>query len=363
MNSFQDRTVFIAPLNWGLGHATRTIPIIHEVMAKGAKVILGGDGRSLKLLEKEFPMLTAIELPSYGVLYSEGSQMVATTLWRAPKYLSAVRSEHLALQKIIEEKNIDLVISDNRYGLWSKKVKTVFICHQLALIPPTMLDWATPAVYRLHRTFMDRFDEIWIPDYESSKSLAGRLVHQFPLAEKMKLIGGLSRFNDDLPVVGIEELGQIDVVCVLSGPEPQRSLLEAKIRKQVSSMDRNVLIVQGKTENYKIEKEGNMTSVSYLTSSSLFSVLKVANVVVARSGYSTIMDLSSLGKKAILIPTPGQTEQVYLANNLSQRNIAVVQQQSQLDIKQALMAVQQTKGFAQQGNHEMLKAVLNDFQL
>ncbi|MEZ5006930.1 MAG: glycosyltransferase [Chitinophagales bacterium] len=363
MSSFKNKTVFVAVLNWGLGHATRSIPIINELISLKAKVILGGDGRSLKLLEKEFPHLKTVELPSYGVLYSEGSQMVATTLFRAPKYLNAVRLEHQALEKLIDEHKIDVVISDNRYGLWTKKVKSIFVCHQLALIPPQPFDWATSAVYRLHRLFMDRYDEIWIPDFDKAHSLAGRLVHQFPFTSKMKLIGALSRFNDCISSGSITEFGIIDIVCVLSGPEPQRSLLENKMREQAQLIDRDILIVQGKTETYKVERDGRITTISYLTSNVLYSILKEANVVIARSGYSTIMDLAALGKKAILIPTPGQTEQVYLANNLSDKHIAVVQQQSQLNIAIALNDIENVKGFPMNGNHDLLKAVMNDLVL
>ncbi len=179
-----------------MGHASRTIPIIRQLLKWKAEVIIGGDGRSFQLLEKEFPELQALELPAYDVKYTQGSGMVATTLLRAPKYLNAVRLEHKAIEEIVKQYKIDLVISDNRYGLWTKKVPCVFICHQLALIPPKIMDWATPIVYRLHRLFMDRFDEIWIPDFDGTANLSGRLAHHFPLTNKMKFIGALSRFSE-----------------------------------------------------------------------------------------------------------------------------------------------------------------------
>lgn len=287
--------------------------------------------------------------------------MVATTLLRAPKYLNAVRLEHKALEHIIKEYKINLVISDNRYGLWTKKVPCVFICHQLALIPPKILDWTTPLVYRLHGLFMDRFNEIWIPDFEGRFNLSGRLSHQYPLTKKMKFIGSLSRFGELDAIQKPHDFGEVEVVCVLSGPEPQRTLLEEKIIEQSKLIDRNILIVQGKTEEYKLVKKERLTLVSFLTSEKLEAVIKAAKVIIARSGYSTVMDLSALGKKAILIPTPGQTEQVYLANNLSDKNIVVVEQQDDLDLKRSLGGIKETKGFPKLENDDLLKEVMANF--
>lgn len=339
------KKIFLAPLNWGLGHATRSIPIIEQLLQWNATVIIGGDGRSFQLLKAEYPNLEAIELPSYDVKYTDNAAMVAITLFRAPKYLYAIKKEHDVLQQIIKSHNIDYVISDNRYGLFTSLVPTVFICHQIALIPPKILSPTTPIVYRLHRLFLDRYDKIWIPDFKGKDNLSGVLTNKYPLTEKMAFVGALSRFKPNEPSVDLSELSNIDIVCVLSGPEPQRTLLEDALRNQLSNIQRNVLIVQGKTEKYTVTKDKRITTISFLTSKQLNAVMSNANVIIARSGYSTILDLAAIGKKAILIPTPGQTEQEYLAKNLHKQGKIILQHQSTLDVEGALDAIKEIDGF------------------
>jgi uncharacterized protein (TIGR00661 family) len=336
---------FIAPLDWGLGHATRIIPIIQQLLNWNASVMIGGDGRSFQLLKEEFPHLKAIELPAYNVKYTGNAAMVAITLIRTPNYLLAIKQEHDALQQIVKNHQIDFVISDNRYGLWTNLVPTIFICHQIALIPPKYFEWGSLLAYRLHRYFIDQFNHIWIPDFDGEQHLTGKLTTKYPLTNKMAYIGALSRFSTAPKAENIEHLSPIDIVCVLSGPEPQRTLLEYELLKSFDGINRQLLIVQGKTEQYEIHQNKNVKLVSYLTSKVLNTVLQKANVIVARSGYSTIMDLATLGKKAILIPTPGQTEQEYLAKKLSAEGKVVMRQQSDLNIESALIEIERIDGF------------------
>lgn len=335
------------------------MPIINWLLEAKANVIIGGDGRSLELLKQEYPSLPFIELPSYNVQYPKDGNFVMSTLMRSPIYLNAVRQEYMALQDIIDNCSIDVVISDNRYGLWTDKVPCVFIGHQIVLQPSERLKWATPIAYRMQRLFLDRFDEVWIPDNEKENSIAGDLVHQYPLTKNMKLMGALSRFEqkDNLE----HEFGELDIVCVLSGPEPQRSLLEYQLKKQLKDLGRSVLIVQGKTETYEAKQVKNITKVSYLTSETLHAVLQQAKVIISRTGYSTVMDLYALGKKAILIPTPGQTEQILLGEHLAEKDYAIVQQQDNLDIPQAIEQLGNIKGFPQQDRNRLMSNVLASF--
>lgn len=349
------KKIFIAILNWGLGHATRSIPIIQQLIDWNASVLIGGDGRAFQLLKEEYPTLTAIELPSYDVKYTGNAAMVAITLLRAPKYLWAIKQEQDALQQIIKNYSIDFVISDNRYGLWSHLVPTIFVCHQIALIPPKNLEFGSLFAYRLHRYFLDKFDHIWIPDFGDAQHLTGKLTNKYPLTEKMVYVGALSRFATKKEGAVDESLGSIDIVCVLSGPEPQRTLLEQSILKSLEGIKRNVLIVQGITEQFAIQEKGSIRMVTYLTSAALNNVLRKANIVIARSGYSTIMDLATLGKKAILIPTPGQTEQEYLAQKLSEEGKCIVRQQNNLNLKSALIEIESISGFSSIQFKEELK--------
>ena len=358
INNFSNRKVLVAPLDWGLGHTTRSMPIIDQLLEWNAEVILGGDGRSFHLLKTEYPDLECIELPAYNVRYNTGSAMVATTLLRTPTYLRAIYREHAALEQIIRDRGIDLVVSDNRYGMWSSKIPCAIICHQISIIPPGIMRWATQLTYRLHLFFLNRFDQIWIPDLEGRGNLSGILSHQFESTDKMRFIGPLSRF-EGMPVAALED--DPPVLVVLSGPEPQRTAIEKKIVKQASRLNRRFIIVQGKTESYEERTEDNIKYVSFMNANQLGAAFRQTEIVIARSGYSTVMDLAKLGKKAILIPTPGQTEQKYLAEQLASKGMAVIRKQDSLDLKQALEEVQSIQGFSVMPSNELLKNVLKAF--
>ncbi len=356
-----DKRILVAPLDWGLGHAARSMPIIDQLLDWNADVIIGGDGRSLKLLRREYPKLQVLELPSYDARYTTDSNMVAMTLLLAPKYLAAVYREHQVIEEKVEELGLDLIVSDNRYGLFTDKTPCVIMCHQLALIPPKIFDWATPAVFKIHMSFINRFNELWIPDYEGEENLSGRLAHKFDKANSWRFLGPLSRFQDIDQKAEQTEFREVDIVCVLSGPEPQRTLFEENLMAEARKLKRKVLIVQGKTESYTVKRYRHITIVSFLTSNQLYSVMKRANVVISRSGYSTIMDLNALGKKAIFIPTPGQTEQEYLAKRLAHRNVIVKQDQSSINLQAALEEVDITTGFSKDSTTSLLESQLEDF--
>ena len=317
--------ILIAPLNWGLGHATRCIPIIDALLERGFKISLASDGRALALLKKEYPDLATFELPGYEVRYF-GNSMTWSIARQLPKIALAVFKEKKAIRKIVESQGIDLIISDNRYGCRSSLCKNIFISHQINIaIPYQHLE---NLVNKINHYFIKLFDECWIPDFAGTKSLAGKLSNtQLPYQH----VGPLSRFKKST----LKK--EYDVIAVLSGPEPQRSILEEKIITQLQQVNIKALIVQGKTETLE-QREINhqIKIVSFLTSRALNEAILKSEIVIARSGYSTIMDLVALGKKAILIPTPGQTEQEYLAKRLMKQQRFYFQQQDALDLKTAL---------------------------
>jgi uncharacterized protein (TIGR00661 family) len=333
------------------------MPLINTLLEWKAEVILGGDGRSLHLLENEYPGLESIELPSYNVRYTSGSAMAAMTIALIPNYLMAAYREHAFLARLIQQRGIDAVISDNRYGMWSPKVPSVVISHQISIIPPSVIGWTMPAIYRLHRLFLHRFDQVWIPDLAGHSNLSGQLSHKYAPSDKMRYIGPLSRFQGSV----LKPANGSGVLAVLSGPEPQRTILEERIAAQAAGMEEEFTVVQGKTESYSERKEGNIRYVSYMNSAQLLEAFSRAEVVVARSGYSTIMDLYALGKKAVFIPTPGQTEQEYLAEQLGAQGMAVVQKQNALDLDSALKQVKRIRGFPVMGSNEMYREVLREF--
>ena len=328
--------ILFAPLDWGLGHATRCVPIIEEVLRQGGEPVLGTAGRAHAYLKAEFPALELINLPPYDIHYYR-----ANMYWnmgvQAPKFLRAVGREHCQLQKIIRRRKIGAVISDNRFGCFSSLVPSVFITHQLNIrIPSPPLEWL---VNRLNHHFIRRYDECWIPGQPGTDNLSGALSLP-PESLPCRHIGRLSRLKPE------EAAKEYDILVLLSGPEPQRTQLEATLIRQLKDLPLRVLLVQGKTERERCDYlTAGMEVRPYLKARGLQAAMSRASLVICRSGYSTIMDLAAMGKKALLIPTPGQTEQEYLARRMQELGYCPFQYQNELDVKRGLSEVGFYPGF------------------
>ncbi len=336
-NHFVLKRILVAPLNWGLGHVTRCIPLIQELERMDVEVVLGSDGVALHLLKAEFPHLQAFELPSYRIRYQPGN-MVWNIGRQLPRILWAVRSEHWATERAVRALGIKGILSDNRYGCFSARADSVMISHQLRLrVPGPALQWSANQALRLA---LSKFDAVWAPDVaDAAASLSGELSHGSPVHPATCYTGVLSRMR------AYEREYEYDVAVVLSGPEPQRSLLEQRLLDQAISLPQKFIFVQGQTQSKKhYYAADNVEVVSYLTSRDLNDVLLASKTLVCRSGYSSIMDLVALGKKAVLIPTPGQTEQEYLAAYLAERNAYLVQKQDNIDLLAAIKNVGRTSG-------------------
>ena len=308
----------VAPLNWGLGHASRCVPLIQRLLNEGHEVILGGDGESLTLLRHHFPKLRYTYLAPLNLRYGSGKRQVWAILKALPQLLIWSIKDHTILQSILREEPIDQVISDNRFGLFltakRSNSETVYITHQLHIMLPNGWHWAEGIASRLHARIYRRYNKVWVPDYaEPEKSLAGELSHN---GTDVEYIGPLSRFQNLRNIPNFPNNPNYDIVAVLSGLEPQRTLLEKEIIARYAGTDKRVLIVQGLMHrpNTRI-KRGAITIVPHMKDAELVPALLGAQHIIARSGYSTIMDLDALGlmQKAELIPTPGQPEQEYLA--------------------------------------------------
>ena len=207
---------------------------------------------------------------------------------------------------------IDGIISDNRLGVHYKRVPCVFMTHQLNVLTGNTSYLTT----KIHHYFINKFNECWIPDYATSPNLSGELGHLKKPLKHLRYLGPLSRIHKkELPK-------KYDYFVLLSGPEPQRTLLEEKLRKEFQSINKPTLFVKGVVENeQKISQEGNVTFYNYMNSKELEIAFNESDLIICRSGYTTIMDLAFLGKKAFFIPTPGQYEQEYLAKKLKSENI------------------------------------------
>jgi uncharacterized protein (TIGR00661 family) len=324
--------ILLAPLDWGLGHATRCIPIINELIQHNCQVVLAASGRGKSLLQQEFPYLHMLELPGYNIQYaSSGWGLAMKIVAQIPRLLSAIKREQRWLQKVVADEGIDAVISDNRYGLFSTAIPSVFITHQLRIQTPFV--WATGLLQQLNYRYISRFKGCWVPDAQGRDNLAGELSH--PLQKPpvpLFYTGPLTRFRSRTR----KEEGK-HLLVLLSGPEPQRTILEKKLKVELTTYSNPVVLVRGLPGNNDSLSMGkNVIVYNHLPAVALEKVLNDASLVISRCGYSTVMDLSSIQKRSILIPTPGQTEQEYLAKHLMQKGIALCVNQSEFRLKNAV---------------------------
>jgi UDP-N-acetylglucosamine transferase subunit ALG13 len=329
--------ILVAPLDWGLGHVTRCIPIIKELLQNNCDIWLAGNETQRSLLKTEFPDLPFLLLPGYRIKYSK---LRATWRWKMllqlPKIFSAAGSENKWLKEMISEYRLDAVISDSRIGLWNDSIPTVFITHQL-IMKTFSGKWTERILQRLNYKWINRFSECWVPDVEEEKNLAGQLSH--PL-KKPKIpvhyIGTLSRF-ENAPSPAAEDKNHL--LVILSGPEPQRTILENKIINEVAHYPSTATVVRGLPGSANIIPSTAMIKFfNHLPAQKLENEIERAEWVISRSGYSTVMDLMRLQKKSILIPTPGQTEQEYLAEHLMENKQAFCTPQKNFSLYLALNA-------------------------
>lgn len=308
------KRILVAPLNWGLGHATRCVPIINALLDHNFEPILASDGLALELLKKEFPQLAALELPGYGVTYAKkGRWFKLKFIKNMPKLAKAIKSERVATKEIVETFKIDGIISDNRLGVHSKKVPCVFMTHQLIVLSGSTTWLST----KLHQKFIHKFNECWVPDNAGVPNLSGKLGHANGFDMPLKYLGPISRFQKK------ELKPKYKLMVLISGPEPQRTMLEEKLLAELDGYPDPVLFVKGRIQKEQIrEVKGTLESCNFMTSKQLETAINQSAMVICRSGYTTVMDLAKLGKKAFFIPTPGQFEQEYLAKLLEKQKLA-----------------------------------------
>ena len=308
------KKILIAPLNWGLGHASRCIPLIAALIKHGYQPVMASDGQALELLKKEFPDLRAYELPSYDIRYSKNGKLLnALLIKQSGKILKAIKREQEVTQKIIEKEKICGIISDNRFGVRSDKVYSVYITHQLRVLSGL----TTFLTSRIHQQLIKKFDACWVPDHQAPFYLSGKLSHPAPKGLQVKYIGPLSRLEQ------VPSEKEFDLMVILSGPEPQRTLLEEKLRLELKNFAGSILFVQGLLTGKQTKiLTDSMLVVNFMLKTELQECICKSRLILARSGYSTIMDLEKLEAKAFFIPTPGQAEQVYLAKYLKEQKVA-----------------------------------------
>ncbi|MFC5048065.1 glycosyltransferase [Aquimarina hainanensis] len=348
-----NKKVLVAPLNWGLGHATRCIPIVNALLSEGFSPVIASDGVALSLLKKEFPTLEMKELPSYDVTYSKkANHFKLKMLLNTPKIARAIKEEKKATKEIISSGDFCGIISDNRLGVRHKSLPSVFITHQL-----TVLSGKTTAIStKIHNKYIKKFDSCWVPDMAGSPNLSGELGHPKKSYIPITYLGPLSRFtHENLPK-------KYDIMILLSGPEPQRSLLEEKLIKEFKQSDKKIVFVKGLIEEeHRSYTENNITVHNYLTGNTLQDAINNSKLIISRSGYTTIMDLAKLKKKAFFIPTPGQFEQEYLAKILCENKIVPSCSQDEFTL-QKLQDINHYKGLRCFSTDINYRELFNPFQ-
>lgn len=343
------KRILIAPLDWGLGHATRCIPIIRHLLNTGNQPVIAASGRSLKLLSSEFPNAETHLFQGYNITYPKGTGMAWKMFRSTPQILGRIREEGQELEKLVPKLKLDGVISDNRFGLHSDQVPCVYMTHQVMIKAP----FFETTLYRMHMNYMRRFSSVWIPDFEK-EGLSGDLSHKYPKPFNSEYIGPLSRFK------AVETELKTDLLVLISGPEPQRTRFEQLVLEQLKGFDGKVTAVVGTPDKQFDRMEGNLRVVSHLNAGQLQQEIAAAKLIVSRSGYSTIMDLAAMGKKAVFVPTPGQTEQEYLAKLFDERKQHVALDQRRFDLTAAIRKSDEYSGFQPQ-KFDAFKASVNAF--
>ncbi|MBK7147377.1 MAG: glycosyltransferase [Bacteroidetes bacterium] len=331
----RSKRVLVAPLDWGLGHASRCVPVIEALLKDNHEVLLASSGQALRWLKTEFPLLKTYELPAYNPVYPQGDNMVFKMALQLPKFIAAIKAEHEVTQKIVNDAGVEVVISDNRYGCYSARAKSVLMTHQANVLMPAAWKFAQPILNRFNHAQIKKFDACWIP---------APAAHLFPelmsVPFPVTYIGFLSRFKkQDLPY-------QYDLMAICTGPEPQRSIFESLVTQALKQTSLKCILVQSKVEaQQQTYTNGNLIVFNYLNSEAMGRLMQESLVVISRSGYSTIMDLMKLNKRSVLVPTPGQTEQEYLGHILYQQKLAYCVAQKEFNFPRAWEATEQLVEF------------------
>lgn len=320
--------VLVAPLDWGLGHATRCVPVIRECLQAGFEVIIAAERSQKALLEPEFPGLDFVNLKGYRLNYASSAWLtVIKIVFQIPKILIAINKENKWLENFTKEKHLDIIISDNRFGLYKNGIFSIFITHQLGIKTP-FGKFADKIITRINYHFLHHFDVCWVPDTKSKRNIGGDLSHPVVMPScKVRYIGILSRIKRNPAVV------KNKLLVMLSGPEPQRSILEANLLVQLEKYCIAAVFIRGLPLSSAVPATiPGVKILNHVSGAQLEQLINESEIIISRSGYSTIMEVIPLNKKCIFFPTPGQTEQEYLAKSLAKKGWACVASQDEFSL-------------------------------
>lgn len=361
----QQKSVLIAPLDWGLGHATRCIPIIAALQALGYHVTIATDGPHEIILREAFPELTFLRLKGYGIRYSKKAEGFAfKMLVQIPRILYNIIREFWWLRKTIQRQHFDLIISDNRLGFFHFKTPSIFITHQLNLQTPFV--WTTRLLQWMQYTWFKLFYAmVWVPDMQGDQSLSGILGNPTRKpSTPLWYMNLLSRLQEFATGNSSEKPANL-FLAIVSGPEPQRSIFQELLWREGNQLQEPFQIIAGtanQPNNQAISATGSI--IPHLGGPALAKAIQNCSYIISRGGYTSLMELIPFGKKLILVPTPGQTEQVYLAKRWQENGWAIAYDQTEFHVEAALKAASNFKyqpipfeSFTKEALKETLKQV------
>lgn len=312
----RNRRVLVSVLDWGLGHATRTSVIVGRLRERGCEVILAGSGRSLELLGADYPELERVWLPGFSPRLSSGRRQWWKIGLQVPWFLWCVWRERRMTERIVRERGVELIVSDNRYGVRSVGCGSVIVTHQLRpKIGVRGLGWLERFVGWVIRRWVCRFDGCLVPDVRVG-GLSGELSGGRWEGMRVHGVGLLSR----VALSEATEEGEVEWLGIVSGPEPQRGMLERELVERFCGESGRRVVVCGRGVGMGEDGvvEGGVERVCQADGGRLKGLIMSARHIVCRAGYSTIMDLVALGREAELIATPGQGEQEYLVKRMGE---------------------------------------------
>jgi uncharacterized protein (TIGR00661 family) len=349
--------VLLSPLHWGLGHTTRCIPLIRELILLDCDVVIACTASQRKLLEKEFQSLTFFDSPQTQPSYGKNKFLtLVSLLLQTPKILTSIKQENRWLREFLSAHPVDAIISDNRFGLYAPGIPCIFITHQIN-VKTGLGRLFDGLARRINYRFIEKFTACWVPDAEVPQSLSGELSHPavYPKIDIAR-IGAMSRF--EMCAENTDDY----LLIILSGPEPQRTLLEKKIIEGLWEYKGKAILVRG-TVDYSVPiKLPNHVAVHpHLQAARLNTLICAASMVISRCGYTTVMDLMKLQKKAVLIPTPGQAEQEYLSQYLHEKQFAYTVSQNDFSLASTLQAAHQFPYKKYEASMDTYKSHLAEF--
>ncbi len=322
----------MCPLNWGIGHATRMVPVIKELKAQGNDVVIGADGRPLDFLRGAFPGLPFIKFPGFDIRYPLKGSMTQKMALSAPRILLNIYKEHRKIDQLVLAHGFDAVISDNRFGLWTRKAKCIYVTHQLMVKTPWRSNFAEKILRKLNYFFIKKFDHCWIPDLPGEPNLSGDLSHKYKALSNAVYVGPLSRFAGKHTVAEKNEK-RYRFLCIVSGPEPQRTVFEERMTSLLKDQPFTSAVLRGIPGRQEKSVSGRVELFSHLDDGEFKKIVSLSETIIARPGYSTLMDLAAMGRNAVVVPTPGQTEQEYLASYHGKKGLFLPVNQDDLNLQ------------------------------